>query len=743
MHTSTTSAKRRRGLLATFLIVPTTVAASALAVTTGPAASATQPVTTPDRGSSLAMTEPVATQAQARSSTHPLRAAEGALRSLDRADVAEARRNAGGRAVAVSLASAPVDLPTLAVVGVTWRDGSDSGTSAQYRTQRGGTWGQWTFVHVNAEHGPDGSEADQASQRTGGAREGTDPVIATNADRVQVRLVSPAGGTPAEAELMLVDPGSSPADSQPTTTTQTTTQTTAPTTSTSAATTSTVTASTTAMTSTVVPQPTIYTRAQWYADETLRDQSEPEYSYVDAAFVHHTAGSNDYASSQVPGIIRGIYKYHVTGLGWRDIGYNFLVDRFGRTWEGRYGGMDKAVVGAHATGANYGTLGVSVLGNFESASPNSGTLTALTNLIAWKADLHRFDVLGKATIGGHVYNVISGHKDAYNNKTACPGVNLYAKLPYLRTATAALSPAATRIYGSWGLISTRLSARTFAPGAPVAYVTNPSTMDASLGAGAAGGHLGGPLLFATKDAIPASTAAELTRLKPQRIVILGGSAGISTAVRLMLGAYAPQVDRITGADRYVLAAALSAKTFATGAPVAYVATGATHAQAVVAGAAGGHVGGPVLLTLKDSLPAATRTELQRLKPATIVIVGSSSAVSTAVATQLAALAPKVTRYWGAHAANVAASLSAGTFAPGVPVVHVATSATFLDALVSGAAGGHLGGPVLLTSTDSLPQGTINELLRLQPAKIIVVGQTTSVSKAVAQRLYNYEVPPAA
>ena len=143
-----------------------------------------------------------------------------------------------------------------------------------------------------------------------------------------------------------------------------------------------------------VAKPTIYTRAQWGADESVRDPSEPDYGVVDAAVVHHTAGTNGYTEGQVPGIIQGIYEYHVHGRGWRDIGYNFLVDRYGRIWEGRYGGMAKAVVGAHAAGVNSSMFGASVLGDFQTAQPPSAVSTALRNLIAWKADVHRFDVLG-------------------------------------------------------------------------------------------------------------------------------------------------------------------------------------------------------------------------------------------------------------------------------------------------------------------------------------------------------------
>ena len=111
-------------------------------------------------------------------------------------------------------------------------------------------------------------------------------------------------------------------------------------------------------------RPTIYTRKDWGADESLR-KGTPEYGQVQVGFVHHTVGTNTYTAAQVPAIIRGIYDFHVNGRGWNDVGYQFLVDRFGRIWEGRAGGVDKAVVGAQAGGYNSGSFGASVMGDFS------------------------------------------------------------------------------------------------------------------------------------------------------------------------------------------------------------------------------------------------------------------------------------------------------------------------------------------------------------------------------------------
>jgi hypothetical protein len=156
---------------------------------------------------------------------------------------------------------------------------------------------------------------------------------------------------------------------------------------------------------------------------------------VKGAFVHHTVDGNSYTASQVPAIIRAIYAYHVLGRGWNDIGYNFLIDRFGRIWEGRFGGMDRPVIGAHS-GPQRLLLRGSVIGNFDLVPVPTAMTSAFVRLIAWKAQLHQFDPAGIANISGDTLHSVSGHRDTYS--TSCPGRYLYAKLPAIRAAAAAL-----------------------------------------------------------------------------------------------------------------------------------------------------------------------------------------------------------------------------------------------------------------------------------------------------------------
>jgi flagellar hook assembly protein FlgD len=193
-------------------------------------------------------------------------------------------------------------------------------------------------------------------------------------------------------------------------------------------------------------EPSIVTRAQWRANEALRSGS-PDYGQVRCAFVHHTVNANDYTRAQAPAIVRGISYYHTRVNGWKDIGYNFLIDRFGTIYEGRYGGVAKAVIGAHVLGFNSMSTGVSLIGTFQTVAPSKAALSSLERLLAWKLDLSHLDPQGTARVecttsqkyrAGQWVTIplTSGHRQV--NYTECPGNVLFALLPTIRAAVAAI-----------------------------------------------------------------------------------------------------------------------------------------------------------------------------------------------------------------------------------------------------------------------------------------------------------------
>ncbi|RDI74073.1 N-acetylmuramoyl-L-alanine amidase [Gaiella occulta] len=193
--------------------------------------------------------------------------------------------------------------------------------------------------------------------------------------------------------------------------------------------------------------PPIVPRSGWGADESIR-HGEPEYaSAVRYAIVHHTAGTNSYSPAEAAAIMRGIELYHVKANGWNDIGYNFLVDRYGTVYEGRYGGIDRNVVAAHAKGFNTGSVGVAVIGTFSDADVTPAAESALTRLLAWRLDLAHVDPLSTTTVvsGGSerfpvgvpvLLRAVSGHRDT--GLTVCPGNKLYARLDQIAAATQAI-----------------------------------------------------------------------------------------------------------------------------------------------------------------------------------------------------------------------------------------------------------------------------------------------------------------
>jgi hypothetical protein len=198
-----------------------------------------------------------------------------------------------------------------------------------------------------------------------------------------------------------------------------------------------------------VSQPKVVARAEWGADESIRKTQNPiKYSPLRKLFVHHTVTAPEGPDPDPAATVRAIYNYHVQGNGWDDIGYNFLIDSAGRTYEGRWArpytpdeiptGEDlsgQGVQGAHVAGHNAGSVGVSLIGDFSGAEPTSAAMDALYRMMAWKADRHGIDVsrsdpyLNSDGVS-EVFPNLAGHRDA--GRTACPGDRLYPLLPKIR-----------------------------------------------------------------------------------------------------------------------------------------------------------------------------------------------------------------------------------------------------------------------------------------------------------------------
>ncbi|WP_166784516.1 MULTISPECIES: cell wall-binding repeat-containing protein [unclassified Cryobacterium] len=291
--------------------------------------------------------------------------------------------------------------------------------------------------------------------------------------------------------------------------------------------------------------------------------------------------------------------------------------------------------------------------------------------------------------------------------------------------------------------SAGISAANFDPGVSVAYVANGSKFPDALSGAPVAGKDNAPVLLVTADGVPSSIATELDRLKPGKIVILGGEASVNASVQRSLQQYAPvnvPVERLAGADRFDASAAISRASFDPGVSVAYVANGLKFPDALSGAPVAGKNGAPVLLVTSDGIPATIAAELARLKPKKIVVLGGTASVSSEVQASLQEFAPvsvPVERLAGADRFDASAAISAKNFAAVVPVVYVANGLKFPDALSGAPVAGKNKAPVLLVTAGSVPASIAEELARLQPAKIVVLGGTASVSDAVAAELAAY------
>jgi putative cell wall-binding protein len=276
-----------------------------------------------------------------------------------------------------------------------------------------------------------------------------------------------------------------------------------------------------------------------------------------------------------------------------------------------------------------------------------------------------------------------------------------------------------------------VSLRSFAPGVPVAYVATGKSFPDALAAGPTAARDRGPVLLVSGGSVPSPTLNELKRLKPSRIVVLGGTSVIGQSVMTTLSKVAP-VTRIAGADRYETAARLS-RTFAAGVPIAYVAVGTNFPDAL-AGVPATRGRGPLLLVSPKGIPASVATELSRLKPKQIVVLGGTSVISPATMSALDRFtAGAVTRRSGANRYETAVDISRRTFSS-AGVAYIAVGTSFPDALAGGPPAAVAGAPMLLVTRDVVPAVVRSELLRLGVDRVVVLGGSAAISDSVVAQL---------
>ncbi len=355
------------------------------------------------------------------------------------------------------------DVRPFYLVGVVWNDvDAELHGTVQVRTRAvgSGAWSAWQDVEThNHDHSAD---PDSAESTSGRARGSTAPLWVGASDGVEVRVRpdgQEAARLPEGLRVELVDPGDDPDPRTPpggvpagdavlpALSVAETVAEASPVNTTSVNTTAGAPLAAAAAKPFIGPRPRIVTRKGWGASESLREKGFLYTKSVKAAFVHHSATGNSYTCKQAPSVLRSIYRYHVVSSGWRDFGYNFAVDKCGNIYEGRAGGVAKAVLGAHTLGFNTNSMGIAVLGTYSRSTPPAAAVAAVARLSAWKLGLFKGNPKGKVTLtsGGSgkykkgkkvKFNVISGHRDGF--LTECPGARLYSKLGTARSTSARL-----------------------------------------------------------------------------------------------------------------------------------------------------------------------------------------------------------------------------------------------------------------------------------------------------------------
>jgi hypothetical protein len=393
--------------------------------------------------------------------------------AVDATTAATARR--AGRPIEVAVGAGTQ------MAGISWAGRDD--VEVQVAGPEGGGWGPWTDLHAD--------DAPDAGTSTG--RTGVGPLwlSATGVDRVAVRVVAGAPTDLRVEAMRFTSSGSTRAvsDDRP---------------------------------ATPAGGPTIATRASWAPGgwQGWRAGCTPAPTVMSAlrfAVVHHTDGTNTYSAADVPGILAGIYRFHTATNGWCDIAYNLFVDRFGKVWEGRTGGLSAPIMGGHAKGFNTNSVGVALIGTHGSTAPSAASMTALRDVLAWKMGSHGVDPRTTTPIVSQgsprypdgqtvVLPTIQGHRDS--GLTACPGNLLYSRLPSLRTDVAARI-AATNAPATW---------RPSTTGAAFFGRID----DAALGRRAPNGRAGHFTSLVTRGGWPRDPLASAIVLSPETDVRIGG-----------------------------------------------------------------------------------------------------------------------------------------------------------------------------------------------------------------------------
>ena len=643
--------------------------------------------------------------------------------------------------------STPVPADGAVMVGADWGGGHQV---VEVRASRDGTWGPWYAFDTHVEHGPDvGTDEDERSVAM------SEPVWTGPADLFQFRSSAPLPRLDVSTVAMV---GGGGLEWTPD-------------------------AAGNGAAQALAARPAIRTRASWGADESFRNDDPKVHQDARFAIIHHVGGGNwpegdiENGCAYADDWIRGIYAYHTNSRNYDDIAYNFVVDPCGNVWEGRTGGVENAVQGAHASGFNQGSVGVLALGTFSGDTPDPVTpelLNGITRLLAWKFDVHHVDPDGTTTeiAGGGgssryddgdlvVLPVISAHQ--VQNATSCPGNDLMAALfdgvnaeatPQEGFVDDVRSRGLPKAFGgpsaAWQAGDTpdgNEHLEPLDPERPVWDVEFTRRLDWRLeitdddGAvvRATGGsderRLERTWDLRNEDGEPVRAGNYTATLTA---TVSGGDGEVRPVVT-DLDVRSP-IGRVAGDTRVATAVELSQEAF-DAADEVVLASADAYPDALVASPLAASLAAPVLLTPKDALADEVADEIERLGATSVRVVGGPVAVSNDVTDALVDRDLEVVRYAGRTrfdtAARVAAAVTEREGGGEVLVAvgqHADPARAFPDALAAGAFGALTGSPVLLVGDGELPDDTADALADLTPEDVLLFGGTVAIDTRLERRI---------
>ena len=330
--------------------------------------------------------------------------------------------------------SATVDIDAGSqAVAVSWTGEPHGAVEVRGRTPDG--WTGWADVHANPDEGPDhtgaaddsGHAGDSAQNRSGAVSGDLVWFGGGGVDRAEVRVQEgtladltvsamryQSPSTAGYLQTAFVAPAAGAADTKP-----------------------------------VIRPRSDWATAGWaYGNDDCEKGPKLATGGITFAVVHHTVNANSYSEAEVPAMLAAIYRFHTATRGWCDIAYNFVIDRFGRTWEGRTGSIAGAVIGGHAAGFNTNSVGVSFLGQHHpggtpaAVAPTAAQLDAAGQVIGWKLGQNKAPAAGTVTApDGTTVQRINGHRDV--GSTSCPGDLLHSQLAKIRTKATTVAASTT------------------------------------------------------------------------------------------------------------------------------------------------------------------------------------------------------------------------------------------------------------------------------------------------------------